>query len=484
MGAVYLAEHPDIGRRVAVKVLRPELIKDAQLLLRFLNEARAANAIRHPNIIEILDSGTAPDGTPYLVMELLEGEVLSGRIQRTGKLSLGDALEFSYQTASALAAAHDKGIIHRDLKPDNLFIIPDPSDPSRERVKVLDFGIAKLQTFPTGGAMHTRTGTLMGTPVYMSPEQCLGTKTIDQRSDIYALGIIMFEMLTGRPPFLSEGFGDLVNMHLNVRPRSLREIDPAIPEPVAALVAQALEKSPDARQRSAAELQLDLRAATAGQAIVIRGVSSPNLTSGTIPGPGAGAAHAFAGATTMSTGTGERYATTIPRHATSRTRALLWGGAIAALAVGAVVMAAARRDRGTAAGQASVPPAAVTATGVKATGTLATTPVGATTAALVRLSIDSQPSEAAVVDVDSGRRLGKTPVVVERPASPRPVGLRFEKSGFEPVTRMFNLDRDHSETVSLATAADERAAAKPQKQKKALRPHRSRAAPSDEPAKL
>jgi hypothetical protein len=274
----------------------------------------------------------------------------------------------------------------------------------------------------------------------------------------------------------------------------LREIDPAIPEPVAALVAQALEKSPDARQRSAAELQLDLRAATAGQAIVIRGVSSSNLMSGTIPGPGAGAAHAFAGATTMSTGTGERYATTIPRQATSRTRALLMGGAIAALAVGAVVMAAARRDRGTAAGQASVSPTAVAATGARTTGTLASTPVGATTASLVRLNIDSRPSEAAVVDVDSGRPLGTTPVVVERPASSRPVSLRFEKSGFESVTRVFNLDRDRSETVSLSTvsepaaatesASEPRAVAKPQKQKKALRPHRSRAAPSDEPAKL
>jgi serine/threonine-protein kinase len=152
-----------------------------------------------------------------------------------------------------LSAAHLKGIIHRDLKPDNLFIIRDPNDPARESIKVLDFGIAKLQTLPTGSGMQTRTGTLMGTPVYMSPEQCLGTKLVDQRSDIYALGIIMFEMLAGRPPFLSEGFGELVNMHLNWRPPSLRDLNSAVTLPVEALITKALEKAPEARQRTAAQ---------------------------------------------------------------------------------------------------------------------------------------------------------------------------------------------------------------------------------------
>ena len=125
MGAVYLAEHPAIGRRVAVKVLHKNYIRDENLLTRFLNEARAANAIRHPNIIEILDSGTIADGTPFLVMELLEGESLGTRIRRVGALPLQTAVEFCYQTASALGAAHKKGIVHRDLKPDNLFVVPD-----------------------------------------------------------------------------------------------------------------------------------------------------------------------------------------------------------------------------------------------------------------------------------------------------------------------------------------------------------------------
>ena len=134
------------------------------MLTRFLNEARAANAIRHPNIIEILDSGTIADGTPFLVMELLEGESLGTRIRRVGALPLQTAVEFCFQTASALGAAHKKGIVHRDLKPDNLFVIPEHDDPERERIKVLDFGIAKLQQGSASDSVKTRTGTLMGTP--------------------------------------------------------------------------------------------------------------------------------------------------------------------------------------------------------------------------------------------------------------------------------------------------------------------------------
>src|SRR6185369_1696078 len=173
MGVVYLAEHPEIGRKVAIKVLHPDFARDQQVLGRFLNEARAANAIRHPNIIEILDSGMLGDGTPFLVMELLEGESLGTRLRSTGALQLR---------------------------------------------KVLDFGIAKLQQGSVADSVKTRTGTLMGTPIYMSPEQCRGTRTVDHRSDIYSLGIIFFEMLCGQPPFVSEGFGELVNMHLNVAP--------------------------------------------------------------------------------------------------------------------------------------------------------------------------------------------------------------------------------------------------------------------------
>ena len=175
MGAVYLAEHPGIGRRVAIKVLHKKLIHDSQHVRRFVNEARAANAIRHPNIVEILDSGTTEAGIPYLVMELLEGESLCDRLSRK-PLELGQALEIARQTASALHAAHGQGIVHRDLKPANLFLVPDSRVEGRERVKVLDFGIAKLQTGRPADQVKTQTGMMLGTPAYMSPEQCLGTR--------------------------------------------------------------------------------------------------------------------------------------------------------------------------------------------------------------------------------------------------------------------------------------------------------------------
>src|SRR3954471_14228095 len=272
MGSVYLAEHPGIGRRVAVKVLHKNYTRDEHLLARFLNEARAANAIRHPNIIEILDSGMMADGTPFLVMELLEGESLGTRIRGTGALPIATAIDFAYQTASALGAAHAKGIVHRDLKPDNLFIVPDSHDTNRERIKVLDFGIAKLQQGSVADSVKTRTGTLMGTPIYMSPEQCRGTRAIDHRSDIYSLGVIFYEMLVGQPPFVSEGFGDLVNMHLNVAPAPARSKRPEIPPAVDALVLKMLAKNPEERYPAMTEVQAALKTSGTHQI-----VSSPDL---------------------------------------------------------------------------------------------------------------------------------------------------------------------------------------------------------------
>jgi len=508
MGAVYMAEHPEIGRRVAVKVLRPELIRDPSLLTRFMNEARAANAIRHPNIIEVLDSGTTTDGTPYLVMELLEGEALSARIRRVGKVALRDALEFSYQAASALAAAHAKGIVHRDLKPDNLFLVPVPSDPAREMIKVLDFGIAKLQTLPTGGGMQTRTGTLMGTPVYMSPEQCLGTKTVDHRSDIYALGIIMFEMLAGRPPFISDGFGELVNMHLNVRPPSLHEANPAVTPQVELLILKALEKAPEARQRSATELQADIRAA-AGKSIMLRGTSSPDLIAETLPGTTAGSTRVLpsgplgvGSSTTISGGTGEQFRTTAPVKG-GRGRGAVWVAAGLVLALlGGGAWYGAKRFGKAAAGGAGPQGDSKGELG-RSVGPPNTDEPGGPpkTPAKIRLAIDTDPSGASVIDAASGADLGRTPMVLEQPASGKPLSVRVSKAGFATVTRELDVGHDGHETFVLAAVApsgggkkDEGNEARPRpmgtgKTPKTLTkdrpPHHPRPAPGEEePAKL
>ena len=243
MGAVYLAEHPLLGRKAAVKVLKPELAANTELVQRFLNEARAANAIHHPNIIDIIDVGLLPEGVPYMMMEFLEGESLSTRLRRLQRLTVSEALKYARQTASALAAAHAVSIVHRDLKPDNLFVVPDAQNPGQERIKVLDFGIAKLRPEFAPGTPRTGVGALMGTPAYMSPEQCMGKTTeIDHRADIYALGIILHEMLCGQPPFVGQSFGELFLQHITVAPKPLRSIRPDVPAQLEAVVLKALEK--------------------------------------------------------------------------------------------------------------------------------------------------------------------------------------------------------------------------------------------------
>jgi len=287
MGTVYLAENPSIGRRVAIKVLRDEVGLDPQTTQRFLNEARAANAIHHPNIIEVVDGGTSEDGQPYLVMELLLGEELSRRIKRLRTVPIQNALEITYQTASALGAAHKLGIIHRDLKPDNLFLVPDTLDPTIERVKVLDFGIAKLQSAVKQPMVKTQTGALMGTPIYMSPEQCLGTKEVDARSDIYSLGCILFEMLSGRPPFLSEGVGELIVMHINAKPQPIAELNASVPQPIGNLIVRMLAKNVDERPQSMEQVQIALKA-SAGSQIDLRVVSSHDLRKAVTLGGNAG----------------------------------------------------------------------------------------------------------------------------------------------------------------------------------------------------
>jgi eukaryotic-like serine/threonine-protein kinase len=472
MGAVYLAEHPEIGRKVAIKVLRAELSRDSMLLGRFLNEARAANAIRHPNIIEILDSGTTPTGISYLVMELLEGEVLAGRLRRLGRLPLPLALEYAYQAASAVGAAHKKGIVHRDLKPDNLFIVPDENDPARERLKVLDFGIAKLQVHAMGDSVKTRTGTLMGTPVYMSPEQAMGTKEVDHRSDIYSLGVILFEMICGKPPFYSEGFGELVHMHLNVPPPSPRAFVPTTPPQVEALIARMLAKKPEDRFPSMAALQDAIKQVSAG-AFPIRGHSTPDFSGGTLPTAAAMPATLVTPVaavevqrTTFSTGVGERLGETQKR----RSR----GGIVAGLLVTAAVVTG-----GILWARQRQPP--VVATKTLETPALPTPipappPPHAPKTRTVKISIASKPGGARVVRVADSALLGVTPIHdLEMQAGEGTLEVRLDKDGYEPATATIALFGDQREEVQLKPRA-----VRPPRKHSSRTPSTS----SDEPAKL
>jgi len=263
MGAVYLAEHVLLGRKAAIKVLRRELSERPELVQRFFNEARAATAIADPGIVQVFDFGHHVDGSSYLVMELLEGETLDGRLRRLGRLSIGSALRFARQVATSLAAAHGCGIVHRDLKPDNIFLVRDAEVQGGERAKVLDFGIATLAgDLDADGGQPTL---VMGTPPYMSPEQCLGTATIDHRSDIYSLGCLLYHTVVGQPPFDSTDDNEVLVMHLSRLPPAPSSMAGEVPPIVDALVAQCLAKSPDHRFQSASDLAAALeRALDAG----------------------------------------------------------------------------------------------------------------------------------------------------------------------------------------------------------------------------
>ena len=252
MGTVFLGEHLLLGRRAAVKVLHPSLSVHKQIVDRFFTEARAMSAIQDPGIAQVFDFGYSVDGTAYIVMEYLEGEPLSARLDRLGVLPVGHALRIARQIAGSLEAAHAIGVIHRDLKPDNVFLVRDPEALGGARTKILDFGICKLGV--GGDARVTQTGVMLGTPVYMSPEQCRDSATIDHRSDIYSLGAVLFHMLTGRPPFDHDSVGELIAAHLQEKPQRPGHYAD-LPETIDALVMACLAKDPDERFKSMAELQ-------------------------------------------------------------------------------------------------------------------------------------------------------------------------------------------------------------------------------------
>ena len=269
-GEVYLVENPLIHRRAAVKVLHTELARDAELVRRFLNEARAASAIQHPNIIDVLDAGGTADGAPYILMEFLEGVSLQKRLADRGRLALPQVLDIANQAGSALAAAHAAGIVHRDLKPENLFLVPDTRAPGGERVKVLDFGIAKIKHgSSSGGTVQTKTGIIMGSPAYMSPEQCKDSADVDLRSDVYSFATILYEMLAGRTPHVAATGTEMLVMHLTETPRPLRHLAPDVPGHVEAAIIRGLARARDDRFESIPAFLGALQGSVASGTIVL-----------------------------------------------------------------------------------------------------------------------------------------------------------------------------------------------------------------------
>jgi serine/threonine protein kinase len=252
MGSVYRAKHRSLNREVALKVMKPDFARNREAVERFKREAQLCAMVEHPNSIRVFDHGVE-NGMCFLVMELLHGQTLGDRLTQRGALPTLEAVGVADRILLVLALLHRKGIVHRDLKPDNIFfaVSPDHEDDEEavETVKLLDFGIAK-QSQTDGPVTHT--GAIVGTPFYMSPEQCEG-RTVDHRSDIYSLGVILFEMLSGKPPFGGSNLLGVLYQHVNNPPPNLRERAPNVPEAVVAVIERMLEKEPDKRFQKASE---------------------------------------------------------------------------------------------------------------------------------------------------------------------------------------------------------------------------------------
>jgi len=243
MGTVYRAKHPAIGKIAAIKVISPRVFAEPDAVKRFVAEARAVAAIRHPGIVHVFGFGRLSDNRTYLTMEWLDGESLGARLRR-GPLSLTEALDVVRQIARALEAAHAKDIIHRDLKPDNVFLQTVDGEPPI--VKLLDFGLAKVVKRDDMLVARTRTGQILGTPLYMSPEQCRA-KNVDHRTDVYALGCMCYELFAGRVPFDHDNAAELISAHLTIEPPNPRSLNPAISRELDSLLPRMIAKDPDQR---------------------------------------------------------------------------------------------------------------------------------------------------------------------------------------------------------------------------------------------
>jgi serine/threonine protein kinase len=390
MGEVYSARHARLGRNVAIKVLKPEHSGNTSLVQRFFQEARAVNQINHRHIVEVYDfvEELAAEGTGrvYCVMELLTGQDL-GHLLHDEKLPVVRVASIGRQICEALGAAHDVGVVHRDVKPDNIFIARRPGEP--EFVKVLDFGVAKLVNAPMDRSISTTTeGAMVGTPKYMSPEQA-ASLDVDQRTDIYALGCVMYEMLAGRPPFFGKPFGPLIADILTQPPPPLppTALDgEPIPEPLAALVLKCLEKKPQARPQSMGDVAAVLAAVAAGA----------------------------------------------PLTAVRARSRMPWMLAAALVLLAGVAVAFALRSR-------SRPDAPAPAVATPAPKPAPLSPAPAPT---VSLQITSSPPGATVIRSDTGAALGTTPFAVTLPRGGGQLDVRTEREGFQSARGTLSLERD------------------------------------------
>ncbi len=424
MGQVFEATHDQIKRRAAIKVLHKKFAHNRQIAARFLNEARATSMVQNPNLVQIYEYGQTEDGTAFLVMEYLEGSTLRQRLEVSGgRFPVERAMRLCKQMASGLHAAHQKGVVHRDLKPVNIMVVSDPEATGGERAKILDFGLAKLMEPEGPGAGLTNTGTILGTPAYMAPEQCKSARAADDRSDVYSLGIILYEMLTADIPFDAETDAELLSMHMFQEPPSLAKRAPHVNPGLAQLVHRMLRKDPATRP-SAGEVVTELgqlmasgsgeipgavpppRSRDAGERVTLVSRPEPH-TRARLP-EGAAAEAKLAGKQAGG-----------PRKG-SLLQSLLWMlAAILLLSCAGVVALLWYRNQ-----QAAQAPA------------------------VVHWSISSIPIDAELRD-SAGRLLGKTPFSIERPRGEGTETLILRLPGYAEQRLTFSLARDaaHSERL-------------------------------------
>ncbi len=418
MGRVFQARHSRLGRQVALKVLKPEHARDSGFVQRFFQEARTVNQINHEHIVEIFDFvDEGEGGHVYCVMELLRGQSLATLVKEE-QLTLARIQRICVQVCAALGAAHQVGVVHRDIKPDNLFITHRSGQP--DFVKVLDFGVAKLLT-SEGNTTGTMDGTIIGTPAYMAPEQAAGLP-VDARSDVYAVGNILYELLAGHPPFQAPAFGQLVVQIITQPPPPLPthlSSGEPMPPQLAELVMRCLAKEPEARPQSLAEVTtalLLLPPSTRASGVIPAQVAQaqqpvdlserPTKRMNVLAGPWRQRALVAAGVTAVALVSG----------------ALTWGGLKAS------------REPGPAAGALTAP----------APLAQARPPV--------TLTVRSFPEGAQVVRKDTGEVLGVTPLVTELPGSDQALGLKVVLAGYVPSEREVRLDKHAELEVPLAKA--------------------------------
>ncbi len=270
MGLVYAGEQLRLGRTVAIKVLRQPLTSNSEALARFKLEAELIARLGHPHIVQIIDIGATPQGTPFIVMEYLQGETLLDRLVRDGPVSLAATSRIVQRLASALSATHRAGVIHRDIKPENVFLVKTPGD--LDFVKLLDFGIGKIVA---SGARITEDAVALGTPEYMAPEQATARSAVDRRADQYSLAAVAFTMLTGRPPFLGATPQDVVARVLADEPPPLSSLRPGVPASLDAAILRALRKIPDERFANVLEFQRAVERAAHGGSIAPESRKTP-----------------------------------------------------------------------------------------------------------------------------------------------------------------------------------------------------------------